>query len=146
MLTIDIKTTALSSMFHHLCRPEVLFLNLNARNRKPSLSQKSVHSVSLLYSCTKKSRSNHYERRVQHLKESFPPEWWKETKKVSCVTNFSGAKDTVLKAAHQLDCVSDLSPTKIIGLHGRLNFRRPEVWFRRPHLEFLSPPIFDLNL
>ena len=94
----------------------------------------------------KKSRSNHYERRVQHLKESFPPEWWKETKKVSCITNFSGAKDTVLKAAHQLDCVSDLSPTKIIGLHGRLNFRRPDVWFRRPHLEFLSPPTFDLNL
>ena len=45
-----------------------------------------------------------------------------------------------------IGCVSDLSPTKAIGLFGRPNFHRPEVWLRRPHLEFLSPSTFDLSL
>lgn len=102
----------------------------------------------------KKCQSNYYKRRVQHLKESSLSEWQRETKRLSRITNFSGAKVTVRRllcsrpsiTRVSIGCVSDLSPTKAIGLFGRPNFRRPEVWLSRPHLEFLSPPTFDLSL
>ena len=56
-------------------------------------------------------RPSYYERRVQLLKESSPLEGWKETERLSRITNSSQAKETCSMTSIALS-FSDLSPPR----------------------------------